>query len=269
MYVSCLLIDVGSNPDRPRPGRLWLRNRYRVHQRLCMAFPSAMRSTSDPEFLQPYAPGDFPEDRYLADRAVGEVDTAFLRHVHAKRNARSGFLFRVDPLSGGRVAILVVSALKPAWDYAFHNASYLLAAPPSEPRPFDVSVHPKDKLHFRLVANPTKKLATLAKVDRRAKVPGRHGRRVPVPSDEASLRSWLERRAERAGFAVVQLTSVQCGYLYVNKNAKNGDGQRLRSALYDGLLTVTNAELFRRALESGVGPAKAFGCGLLSVRAVR
>ncbi len=40
MYLSSLLIDVGDNPDRPRPGRLWLRNLYHVHQRLCMAFPS-------------------------------------------------------------------------------------------------------------------------------------------------------------------------------------------------------------------------------------
>ena len=56
MYLSCLLIDVGDNPDRPRPGRLWLRNLYHVHQRLCMAFPSARKTrTSDNDKRLPEA----------------------------------------------------------------------------------------------------------------------------------------------------------------------------------------------------------------------
>ena len=59
MYLSCLLINVGDNPDHPRPGRLWLRNLYHVHQRLCMAFPSASRKADDPDFLRPFKPEDF------------------------------------------------------------------------------------------------------------------------------------------------------------------------------------------------------------------
>ena len=51
MFLSCLLIDIGDNPDRPRPGRIWLRNLYHVHQRLCMAFPSDPRKTDDRDFL--------------------------------------------------------------------------------------------------------------------------------------------------------------------------------------------------------------------------
>ncbi|MEA2080768.1 MAG: type I-E CRISPR-associated protein Cas6/Cse3/CasE [Pseudomonadota bacterium] len=35
---------------------------------------------------------------------------------------------------------------------------------------------------------------------------------------------------------------------------------------YSGLLTVTDPELFKAALFQGIGPAKAFGCGLLLVR---
>jgi hypothetical protein len=53
MYLSHLMIEVGSDPDRPRPGRLWLRNMYHVHQRLCMAFlpPVSKKNKDDPEFL--------------------------------------------------------------------------------------------------------------------------------------------------------------------------------------------------------------------------
>jgi CRISPR system Cascade subunit CasE len=34
---------------------------------------------------------------------------------------------------------------------------------------------------------------------------------------------------------------------------------------FDGVLKVTDSEAFGRALSSGIGPAKGFGFGLLSV----
>ncbi|MFZ5450927.1 MAG: type I-E CRISPR-associated protein Cas6/Cse3/CasE [Thermodesulfobacteriota bacterium] len=160
MYLSSLLIDVGDNPDRPRPGRLWLRNLYHVHQRLCMAFPSHQRTQHDPEFLAPYDPCDFPEQRHLADRKSTEVDVDILKQVHTRRNQDTGFLFRIDPLSGGRAMILVqsASAVKPNWDYAFQNVSFL--------RAYDVKCyHPQfkrgDFLRFRLMTNPTRRLHSL------------------------------------------------------------------------------------------------------------
>ena len=241
MYLSFLLIDVGTNPDRPRPGRIWLRNRYRVHQRLCMAFPSATRAAGDPQFLKPFKPDDFAAQQ-----------------VHVARKADAGFLFRVDPQLGGRVVILVQSALKPDWDYAFHNAGYLLAAPP-EAKPFDPDVAKGQKLRFRLVANPTRKIDTKSGPDGRR----RNGKRVPVNYDE--LGEWLTRRAERGGFSVDEDSlAVQPGYVYVNKK-RNGDGQRLRSARYDGVLEVTDPARFRETLGRGIGPGKGFGFGLLSV----
>ena len=83
MYLSALLVDVGTDPDRPRPGRLWLRNLYRVHQRLCMAFPSAARKPDDPHFLKPFKPQDF--------------GTSKPKQVHVARRTDAGFLFRIDP----------------------------------------------------------------------------------------------------------------------------------------------------------------------------
>lgn len=254
MHLSCLLIDTGENPDRPRPGRLWLRNVYRVHQRLCMAFPSAARSADDPDFLAPYRPDDF---------GAG--------HGHKPPRATdSGFLFRIDPLPGGRAAILVQSAIEPDWDYAFHNASHLLAAPP-DAKPFDPRPPAGARLRFRLVVNPTKKTGTLGKKERQELSAdelkgraGRYGRRVPVPPE--SLLDWLVRRSAAMGFSVDEAAStVQPGYVYMNKSPEGkGKGQRLRSARYEGVLTVIDADRFREALVRGVGPGKAFGFGLLS-----
>jgi CRISPR system Cascade subunit CasE len=248
MYLSLLLIDVGDNPDRPRPGRRWLRNLYRVHQRLCMAFPSASRKPDDADFLKPFKPEDFGNDQ-----------------VHVTRGADSGFLFRIDPQPGGRAVILVQSALKPDWEYAFHNASYLLAAPP-EIKPFNPCFTKGQRLRFRLVANPTRRLSRHSLGADGRPIEKGIGKRVPVPTDR--LFDWLTRRAEQSGFSIKKdSTTVQPGYIYVNKTG-GGKGHRLRSVRYDGVLNVTDADNFHNTLMRGIGPGKAFGFGLLSVRPV-
>ncbi len=265
MFLSTLLIDTGVSPDRPRPGRLWLRNLYRVHQRLCMAFPSKERKKVDAEFLQPYSPGDFPEDRFRADEKPAPPPEV-RRQVHAKRDGHSGFLFRVDPLPGGRAIIVVLSALEPDWGYAFNNALHLLAAIPERPRPLRVNIEVGQRFRFRLNANAV--FRAVAKSRHRSGEPVKAewiGKRIGVSGDESSLRRWIERRAASAGFSVSELTAAQPGYVYVNKTSAAGDAQRLRSVRYEGLLEVNDPDRFRDALISGIGPAKAFGFGLLSI----
>ncbi len=241
MFLSHLLIDVGENSDRPRPGRLWLRNLYRVHQRLCMAFPSVARVSDDSEFLKPFKSADF---------GVGQV--------HVERKTDAGFLFRIDTVSGGRVVLLVQSALEPDWEYAFHNAKHLLAAP-SQVRAIMPSFTEGQSLRFRILANPTRKVDTKSGPDGKR----RHGRRVPVTND--LLGEWLTARATAGGFEVnSECLVIQPGFVYVSKQS-GGDGHNLKSARYDGILTVTDAEAFRETVVRGVGPGKAFGFGLLSV----
>lgn len=239
MYRSCLLIDTGNNPDRPRPGRLWLRNRYHVHQRLCMAFPSVSGKTEDADFLKPFKSDEFGNGQ-----------------VGVKRVMDSGFLFLIDPLPNGRAVIIVQSAIEPDWDYAFHNASYFLAAPP-EVKPFKPRFTKDQCLRFRLMANPTRRLCKHSQDAKEESI----GKRVPVPTNQ--LIGWLDRRSESAGFIINQdATIFQPGYVYMNKNGK---GQRLRSVLFEGLLRVTDPDSFRQILVRGIGSGKAFGFGLLSV----
>ncbi len=263
MYLSTLLINVGTNPDRPRPGRLWLRNLYRVHQRLCMAFPTASKLSDDADFLNPFKPEDFCS-----------------KQVQVERGTDAGFLFRIDPQLGGRAAILVQSAVKPDWDYAFHNADHLLAAPP-EWRSFDPRFQPNQRLRFRILANPVRKVSPRS-LDFEGKLFEEqwHGKDVPVPT--ADLGKWLERRAEPAwsapknsegkqsppGFRLAPFVEIQGGYVHVNKTLDRGTGRRLRSARYEGILEVTDADNFSNTLVRGIGPGKAFGFGLLSIAPV-
>lgn len=287
MYLSYLLINVGDNPDRPRPGRLWLRNLYHVHQRLCMAFPSDSRKQRDPDFLAPYTPDDFPEQRHLADKKKTEVDPHILKQVHSRRNSDSGFLFRIDPWPGGRTVILVQSAVRPDWDYAFHNADYLLAASP-EVKPFDPCFTRGQSLRFRLATNPTRRLSRHSLEHEQPIEEKWIGKRIPVPSaaeikawqrDNPNkdarlficyrLFDWLACKAEGLGFSIEKdSTTAQTGYIYMSKT-REGDGHRLRSVRYEGILKVIDADNFRNTLIRGIGSGKAFGFGLLSVAPVR
>ncbi len=241
MYLSCLLIDGGEHPDRPRPGRLWIRNHYRVHQRLCMAFPSASKISDDAYFLKPFNPYDFGKDQ-----------------VHISREEGCGFLFRIDFRHVGRPIIIVQSGIEPNWEYAFKNADYLLAACP-EVKPFNPCFTNGQTLRFRLIANPTRKIDTKSGQDGLR----RHGRRVPVRNDK--LYAWLACRAVTSGFSFNEDSiKIQPGYVYVNK-AQDDKGLRLRSVRYDGILNVTDTNNFRNVLIRGIGAGKAFGFGLLSV----
>jgi CRISPR system Cascade subunit CasE len=264
MFLSLLHVDVGNDPDRPRPGRLWLRNLYHVHQRLCMAFPTPSRVAEDGDFLKPFRPKDF---------GFGQV--------HVPRDAEHNFLFRIDPKSGGSTVILVQSALEPDWDYAYHNAGFLLAAPP-EVKSFDPRFQSSQRLQFRILANPVRKVSRKSlDFDGNPFDERWHGKDVPVPT--AELSKWLERRAEPGwsppknsegkqpppGFRLVEIVAIQGGYVYVNKALDRGSGRRLRTARYEGILEVTDADNFGHTLVRGIGPAKAFGFGLLSIAPVR
>lgn len=259
MYISHLYLDLGQNPDRPRPARNWLRNIYRVHQRLCMAFPTTTRKENDPFFLRPFDPKDIDE-----------------KEVHVPRSEKNNFLFRIDLLPSSksqaqRAVIVVQSATKPDWEYAFANCMDFLCAPP-----YTVAYNPQfskgQTLRFKLVANPTKKIGTVPKNKRISSsgeksdaTQSKNGKRVPVPVDH--LKNWLLERADRYGFKVDKSSlEIVPGYVNFSKGKPEHDrSYRLRSVLYKGILEVTDPDKFRKGLITGIGPGKGFGFGLLSV----
>jgi CRISPR system Cascade subunit CasE len=245
MFLSLIKVNVDIEP-----GRLWLRNIYRVHQRLCMAFPSDAQKKCDPEFLKPFNPQGF-------------------QHVHGTRTDQQAFLFRIDPQPGCSPIIVVQSAMKPDWDYAFQNAGYLLAYEPVV-TPFDPVFTLGQLLKFRLLANPTRRLSQKSTgSDGRPVLREWVGKRVPVPA--VQLKPWLERHAEKGGFTIEKMQITRHGYQYfANNAAETGDQDpeqkaRLLSVRFEGMLKVSNAKSFTDTIIKGIGPAKGFGFGLLSV----
>jgi len=253
MYLSQLMINIGDNPDRPRPGHTWLRNIYHVHQRLCMGFPSAERLEHDPLFLQPFDPGHF-----LAGENLDQ----------AGRGPNNRFLFRIDPRPGASPVIVVLSARKPDWGYAFQNARPLLAADPAvrEYVPLFVSGH---SLRFRILINLSKKSMKHREgwIDEEGR-PKCQGKRVALTWNanerpEDVIVPWFSRKGEQHGFAVSECHVVHLGWVGGYRSDK--EHLKFRSALLEGRLSVENPEQFGQSLRSGIGSAKAFGFGLLSV----
>lgn len=80
--------------------------------------------------------------------------------------------------------------------------------------------------------------------------------------------AWLEKRAEKHGFAVSASSTRVEGYLQHRLPTSERKGQHIRFSTLDyvGVLTVTDPERFAHALFTGIGPAKAFGCGMLLVK---
>lgn len=115
---------------------------------------------------------------------------------------------------------------------------------------------------FRLTANPVR--STRVEDASRGKPRGH----VTVEQQEA----WLLDRQERAGFAIEE--SEDHGRNLIVRDRKLLGFRRretevvLRVVTYEGVLAVTDRDAFVRTLCFGVGRAKGYGCGLLTVAPV-
>ena len=181
--------------------------------------------------------------------------------------AKVGLLFRVDLGKDGGSLLVVQSRM--AADFSKLPAGYFLDS--SDDRFFSLgwSRNPRvevvdnervavgERFAFRLRANVTKKIGTKTPLDGKAT----NGRRVPLRGDLERL-AWLKRKAASAGFDILDgrvLEEESC-------SGKRGDAKvTLAGVRFDGLLSVVDPAIFRSALEAGIGPAKAYGFGLLSV----
>ena len=79
--------------------------------------------------------------------------------------------------------------------------------------------------------------------------------------------TWLSPRLERCGAKLESLNTE--GYIQ-HQTHKKGQAKSIRYSTLDltGIVEVDNPPTFTEMLYRGIGPAKAFGCGLLLVRRI-
>jgi CRISPR system Cascade subunit CasE len=119
-------------------------------------------------------------------------------------------------------------------------------------------LQPNQALRFRLVSNPVKTIKDqYGRINSKGSV---KACRVPLVQEEQQL-AWLSRKF--SGAALIEVASVNSRRpIYFRKDGKAG---KIMAVTFDGMLRVENSEHFWTILQKGVGPAKSFGCGLLSI----
>ena len=83
---------------------------------------------------------------------------------------------------------------------------------------------------------------------------------------QQAARQWLEARSTRNGFAIAEGSLIGEAYRQWRFAGKGGRKISFSSIDCAGLLKIADADLFNEALTRGIGPEKAFGCGLLLIR---
>ncbi len=78
---------------------------------------------------------------------------------------------------------------------------------------------------------------------------------------------WLMKRAGTNGFSIEEPTLRTSGYRW-NALPEKGRSAGFSCLDYEGVLTVCDSDLIIGAIAKGIGPAKAFGCGLMMIRRI-
>lgn len=191
-------------------------------------------------------------------RMHAAVEASFAPDTSAEGILRP--LWRIDRQSD-RTALLITSPTEPDLTHLVEQAGWqtgeLWQTRPYEALLTNLSVG--QSWHFRLTANPTYAGRKDGWADTK---PRGH---TTVKQQEA----WLLSRCERAGFTIPDGPSGEHQLHVVEREmvrfAKGGHRVSLAKATYEGHLTVSDAELLRAALTRGVGRAKAYGCGMLTL----
>lgn len=185
-------------------------------------------------------------------------------------------LWRLDA-ADHRTNLYVVSPEPPDLTHLAEQAGWPTLENSWAVRPYDPLLGRIENGHryaFRLTANPVKN-ARIAEGSR-GKVYGH----VTTAQQE----QWLLDRQERLGFAVLDSPQrvrtpegegLPPAKEFVVKDRRTLSFSRrettvtLRVATYEGVLAVTDREAFVHALCHGIGRAKGYGCGLLTIAPVR
>ena len=153
--------------------------------------------------------------------------------------------------------------------------------------PFLAKIEVGQTFSFRLVANPSvsrheivgangrsKRIGHLTVQQQMAWLVGKNAYAHDGDDDVPELFKHQDRsRAEHNGFEVLanddglQLI-VSNSQKQSFKHGKDGKTITLSTARYDGVMRVTDASALKRALIGGIGHAKGFGCGLLTIAPV-
>jgi CRISPR system Cascade subunit CasE len=174
-------------------------------------------------------------------------------------NEKSRTLWRLDSLEGNLYLLLISESIPDFEKFANQFCEINETGQTKNYETLLASIKNGQKLRFRFKGNPVHSVVTAN---------GVRGKVTPHVS-EYHKREWFLNKAKQHGFSVHedQFALVETGIQQFYRKS-NQPPVRLSHATFEGILTVEDAELFAIALTNGIGRAKAYGCGLITVMAV-
>ena len=180
----------------------------------------------------------------------------------SETSERTRKLWRVDTLRGEQYLLVLseneidLSSVAKQFGY---NAEY-------ECKSYDAllgRITNGGRWHFKLRANPTIQVK---------KDPSSKGRgKVLAHITTVHQEEWLRKQSEKHGFSLAEgeWLVTESRWFKFKRNRNENSSVRMLSVVYEGVLTVTDADAFRNTLISGIGREKAYGMGLLTIVGVR
>lgn len=199
-----------------------------------------------------------------------ELHRTIMRAFSANMAQEERILFRLEKGAHTEDTLLLVqSTTMPDWQLI--QQDYLLDD--AQVKPYDPYIAAGQILIFRLLANPTKRITLPAEEEGQEKTT----KRVGLVKEEDQL-LWLERKAAAHGFRLIGVRSARqpdvIGYTRKSRFSTAPEDESrenyyqkitLQAVQFDGVLEVKDTQAFYDAVVKGIGPAKGFGFGLLSL----
>lgn len=199
-------------------------------------------------------------------RTHAAIEGAFSSEA-VREDSTCRILWRIDDAdSPNRARLYIVSpeapeALKAAERFGVAESSVAS----KDYLPFANRIKQGDVWRFRLKANPVRRVLVDKGRKSNVGVVGTVQGHVTVSQQLA----WLESHAASNGFEFVNgISDVVVSHRSREMFNRAGSKVTLATAQFDGVLRVGDADRFRHALGFGIGRAKGFGCGLLTIAAL-
>lgn len=192
-------------------------------------------------------------------------------------------LWRLELRTPPRAELLVLSHSLPSWEQLVEQAGWPKAVE------FEPRIRPYEPLldrivdgrefHFRLRANPVTSTRSPTKPSARQRehlaCDRPRGVRVAHRTSAHQL-DWFVQRVSKWGFDVTGEHATPAVQLVMRERvafSKSVDGGTrhqvvLQAATFEGRLRVSNREAALASLLGGIGPGRAYGCGLLTLAPV-
>lgn len=185
--------------------------------------------------------------------------TLLKAYVKNEATTENRILFRIEPpqnrnISAGVNILVQSNTIEPNWNNILSiNQNYFLTEPKT--KKVELKYLHLGLYKFKTTVNPTIK---------------RNHKRYGLYKEEEQI-AWLVRKGENHGFIPIltHCNSFTIGNKTKTSNAKNNPIRKSDiyhlGVNYEGILNITNSQKFLDALASGIGSAKAFGFGLLTI----